>query len=304
MMTTKVKADDGRDISFTDFGNNFDNKNDIAVLWCHGGPGSRLEPQTEAEAACAAGFRLIGIDRPGYGGSTELPGRQIADWTKDALQVADHLKIDHFFIVGVSTGGSYALATASIAPERVMGVIVCCGLSDMRWGQRKAALVSNRLIWSTVDRQQVRAFVIEDFGEDGSKMLEGDDTAALLSPPDLALLSDPAFAASFGNNEAFAQGVFGYVDDRIADGPTFGWSSFDINRVSCPVIVIHGEQDGIVPLVHGQHTADVVPNAELRTFPQHGHLSVIAEVVPTLKSIKPSLERAYAPTALNSGNNS
>jgi len=300
MMTTKAKADDGRDISFTDFGN----KDDIAVLWCHGGPGSRLEPQTEAEAACAAGFRLIGIDRPGYGGSTELPGRQIADWTKDALQVADHLKIDHFFIVGVSTGGSYALATASIAPERVMGVIVCCGLSDMRWGQRKAALVSNSLIWSTVDREQVQAFVIEDFGEDGSKMLEGDDSAALLSPPDLALLSDPAFAASFGNNEAFAQGVFGYVDDRIADGPTFGWSSFDVNRVSCPVIVIHGEQDGIVPLVHGQHTADVVPNAELRTFPQHGHLSVIAEVVPTLKAIKPSLESTYAQIALNSGNNS
>jgi pimeloyl-ACP methyl ester carboxylesterase len=300
MMTTKAKADDGRDISFTDFGN----KDDIAVLWCHGGPGSRLEPQTEAEAACAAGFRLIGIDRPGYGGSTELPGRQIADWAKDALQVADHLKIDHFFIVGVSTGGSYALATASIAPERVMGVIVCCGLSDMRWGQRKAALVSNALIWSTVDREQVQAFVIEDFGEDGSKMLEGDDLAALLSPPDLALLSDPAFAASFGNNEAFAQGVFGYVDDRIADGPTFGWSSFDINRVSCPVIVIHGEQDGIVPIVHGQHTADVVPNAELQTFPQHGHLSVIAEVVPTLKAIKPSLESAYAQIALNSGNNS
>jgi len=49
--------------------------------------------------------------------------------------------------------------------------------------------------------------VIEDFGEDGSKMLEGDDTAAMLSPPDLAMLSDPKFAESFGHNDAFAQGV-------------------------------------------------------------------------------------------------
>ena len=281
MQTTNIQAADGRTISFSDFGN----QDEIAVLWCHGGPGSRLEPQTEAQAASAAGFRLIGIDRPGYGGSTELPGRQISDWTHDALRVADHLKINQFFIVGVSTGAGYALATASIAPKRVLGVLVCCGLSDMLWGKDKSSLAANTLIWSTIDRDQVRAFVIEDFGEDGSKMLEGDDTAAMLSPPDLAMLSDPKFAASFGHNDAFAQGVFGYVDDRIADGPTFGWSSFDVNRVACPVVVIHGEQDGIVPIAHGQHTAEIVPNAELRTFPQHGHLSVITEVVATLKSM-------------------
>ena len=285
MMTTKIQAAYGRTISFFDFGNS----DEIVALWCHGGPGSRLEPQTEAVAASAAGFRLIGIDRPGYGASTELPGRQIADWTDDALRVADHLKIDPFFIVGVSTGGGYALATASIASKRVLGVLVCCGLSDMLWGKDKSALASNIQVWSTDDRDQVRAFVIEDFGEGGSNMLECDDTAPMLSSPDLAILSDPKFAASFNNNDAFAQGFFVYVGDRIADGPTFGWSSFDVNLIACPVVVIHGEQDGMVPVAHGQHTAEIVPNAELRTFPQHGHLSVTTEVVPTLTSMTDEL---------------
>ena len=38
-----------------------------AVLWCHGGPGSRLEPAAFAPDAAKAGFEYIGIDRPGYG---------------------------------------------------------------------------------------------------------------------------------------------------------------------------------------------------------------------------------------------
>src|SRR3954462_5254137 len=83
-----------------------------AVLWCHGGPGSRLEPAYVADAAAASGFRLIGIDRPGYGNSDPQPGRTIAGWIPDALAVADHLDVERFFAVGLSTGGAYALALA------------------------------------------------------------------------------------------------------------------------------------------------------------------------------------------------
>ena len=49
--------------------------------------------------------------------------------------------------------------------------------------------------------------------------------------------------------------------------------------------VIRGEEYVVVPMAEGQHTAEIVRNAELRTFPQHGHLSVITEVVATLKSM-------------------
>ena len=75
-----------------------------AVLWCHGGPGCRLDPAYLAEAATAARLRLVGIDRPGYGRSDPEPGRTIAGWVPDALAVADHLGIDRFLIVGLSTG--------------------------------------------------------------------------------------------------------------------------------------------------------------------------------------------------------
>src|SRR6185437_6876008 len=105
----------GRTVGFADYGS----PGATAVLWCHGGPGSRLEPAYLRRVASEAGLRIIGIDRPGYGLSTPQPGRTIAGWVPEALAVADHLGIGPFAAVGISTGGAYALALAALAPERV-----------------------------------------------------------------------------------------------------------------------------------------------------------------------------------------
>jgi len=82
----------GRMVGFADYGI----PGATAVLWCHGGPGSRLEPAYLRRVASEAGLRIIGIDRPGYGLSTPQPGRTIAGWVPEALAVADHLGIGQF----------------------------------------------------------------------------------------------------------------------------------------------------------------------------------------------------------------
>jgi pimeloyl-ACP methyl ester carboxylesterase len=64
--TRTIRLADGRVTGFIDYGP----ATAVPVLWCHGGPGSRLEPAAFAPIAAAEGFRLIGIDRPGYGRST------------------------------------------------------------------------------------------------------------------------------------------------------------------------------------------------------------------------------------------
>lgn len=125
--TVSVSAE--RKIGFADFGD----PNDTAVLWCHGGPGSRLNPAYVVPAAAEAGFRLVGIDRPGYGLSTPQPGRTIEGWVEDALAVADRLRLERFVTVGTSTGGAYALAVAALAPGRAIGAVACCSVTDMRY---------------------------------------------------------------------------------------------------------------------------------------------------------------------------
>lgn len=285
MIDHQIQSAGNRTISFADYGP----ASGLAVLCCHGGPGSRLEPRRISEQAAAAGFRLIGIDRPGYGKSTPLPGRSICDWTQDAIAVADHLTLDQFLMVGVSTGGSYALATAAVAPSRVLGVLVCCGMTDIAWANDvdDAKMVGAQPIWNAPDRDAAIAVAIEQFGERGDKVMVPDaDAPPVLSPADMAVVMDPAYAEGDPTNERFAQGVLGYADDRIADGPRHGWSSFEIDKVVCPVIVIHGEQDWIVPVAQAHHTAAILRDAELRTFAEHGHLSVGAESVSSLVDLR------------------
>jgi len=189
---------DGRSVGFMDYGP----ATGAPVIGCHGGPGSRMEPAAMAAPAAAAGFRLVGIDRPGYGHSTPKPGRSIADWVPDGLAVADALGIDRFTAVGCSTGGAYALALAARAPERVRAVIACCALTDMRWREGKAMMTApaTARLWSAADREAAMAI------------------------------------------------------DAVA--------------VRCPVVVLHGESDNIVPAAHARHTAEIVPGAKLRIVPE------------------------------------
>ncbi len=268
-LNNTLTRDDGRVVGFSDFGD----VGGTPVLWCHGGPGSRLEAADAGAAAIPLGLRLIGIDRPGYGLSTPYPGRTIADWVGDGLAVADALGLDQFLTAGMSTGAAYSLALAAMAPERVSGVVVGCGMTDMRHAESRAGMSGPSIhgVWDATDRDAAIAIATEAFGEDGSKMFAG---LSNLPPADVATITDPHYVAGAASRQAqsFAHGALGYVDDRLADGP--GWFSFDIGAVRAPVIIVHGGSDTIVPVVAARHSASLIQGAELRVFPDLGHLSI------------------------------
>lgn len=275
---------DARTIGFVDHGP----LDGIPVIWCHGGPGSRLEPHVFAPDAAASGLRMIGIDRPGYGLSSLDPGRTIGGWVPDALAVADHLGITDFMALGVSTGGAYALALAALAAERVTGVVACCAMTDMRWEPARSLMdpAAALALWAAPDRAAAAAAATEAFGKDGSKMLDPNDRP--LAAADLVVLADPRFLAAYAASmpDQFANGVYGYTDDRLADGP--GWITFDAGSISCPVAVLHGDADTIVNVIHAHHTASIVPNAQLLVIEGLGHLSIVGHVVQALLDLIPA----------------
>jgi pimeloyl-ACP methyl ester carboxylesterase len=249
-----------------------------AVLWCHGGPGSRQDPDLFADAFRELGVRLVGIDRPGYGTSVPQPGRTIAGWLPEALAVADHLGVERLLPVGVSTGGAYALALAALAPGRVDGVVACCSMTDMSYEPARATMSPRHAlaVWEAADRDAAIAAAVESHGIDGSKLFRPQPGASLppLPASDLALLADDTWMGHLREAGAamFAWGLEGYADDRIADGP--GWATFDVEAIRCPVIVLHGGADVITHPIHARHTAEIVPTAELRLVDGLGHLSV------------------------------
>jgi pimeloyl-ACP methyl ester carboxylesterase len=276
MVDGQIQLADGRQVGYADYGA----RGDTAVLWCHGGPGSRLEPAALEADARAAGLRLVGIDRPGYGRSSVQPGRNIGGWVPDALAVADHLSAERFVAVGVSTGGAYSLALAAALP-RVLGVVACCAVTDMRWpeGRRSMDKPGTGDLWAAPNREAALALATEIFGADGSKMLAPGGAIQELPPADLALMSDPQWLAGMvaGLREMFANGVQGYTDDRLADGP--GWGSFDVRKIRCPVTVLHGGSDTIVPVAQARYTASIVPGAKLEIRDELGHFSIAYQVL-------------------------
>lgn len=98
------------------------------VFYYHGWPSSRLQARLAHHIAKDRGLRLIAMDRPGIGKSTLVRDRLLEDWPELMARFADHLGIAKFGQIGVSGGGPYVLACASMIPERLTGSAVLAGM--------------------------------------------------------------------------------------------------------------------------------------------------------------------------------
>jgi pimeloyl-ACP methyl ester carboxylesterase len=100
-----------------------------------------------------------------------------------------------------------------------------------------------------------------------------------LDPPDIGLSASPDFLAWWTDvvPDMFTHGPAGFADDRLAD--VNGWGSFDVAHIQCPVTVLHGSSDGLVPVAAAHHTAAIVPGATLRIVDGLGHMTILTRVV-------------------------
>ena len=106
----------------------------LTIVWHHGSPqtGTPLPPLLSA--AAARGIRLVSYGRPSYGGSSPLPGRDVASAASDVAQMMDALGIARFATMGASGGGPHALACAALLPDRVTGVVCLAGIAPFTTG--------------------------------------------------------------------------------------------------------------------------------------------------------------------------
>jgi pimeloyl-ACP methyl ester carboxylesterase len=125
---TDLQLSDGRTLHVYDTAAD-DADGRLAVFWHHGSPNIGAPPEPLFAAADRLGIRWASYDRPGYGGSTPRPDRDVASAAGDTSSVADALGIDRFAVMGHSGGGSHALACAALLPERVLGMVSVSGMA-------------------------------------------------------------------------------------------------------------------------------------------------------------------------------
>jgi pimeloyl-ACP methyl ester carboxylesterase len=101
----------------------------LTVFWHHGTPNIGAPPEPLFPAAGQLGIRWVAYDRPGYGGSSPHPGRDVASAAADVSDIADALGLSRFAVMGHSGGGPHALACGALLPDRVTGVVSGSGLA-------------------------------------------------------------------------------------------------------------------------------------------------------------------------------
>jgi pimeloyl-ACP methyl ester carboxylesterase len=202
--------------------------------------------------AMARHFRVIAFDHRGVGASDVPDGPYpLAVMASDAAAVLDAAGLDRAHVYGISMGGMIAQEFAINYPERVrklvLGCTSCGGKNAIKAEQKVLKLVWERAnmnaeqaFWAMApyvyDQTTPRELIDEDF--------------------DIRVRTYPT-----------SKGYQGQVEG------IFSWESFDrLPRINAPTLVIHGENDLLVPAGNGKILADRIPNSRLVMLPETSHM--------------------------------
>ncbi|WP_246608255.1 alpha/beta fold hydrolase [Paractinoplanes toevensis] len=250
---------------------------DRVVMWHHGTPNIGSPPAPLFAAADRLGIRFISYDRPGYGGSTPNPGRDIASTGGDAAAVADALGVGEFATLGHSGGGPCALACAALLPDRVTAAVSISGL---------APFDADGLDWfagiGPAGEAGLRASVA---GREAKELHEKANTG---TAPDFLPADWTALEGEWGwfgsvVEPAVAAGPAPLIDDDLSYVNPWG---FDPATITARVLLAHGTGDLVVPAAHSSWLAAHIPGSTLRLVDGAGHISVLPPTaVPALEWI-------------------
>jgi pimeloyl-ACP methyl ester carboxylesterase len=275
-----------------------------AVFLLHGALGSRLVHHSLS--AADAGIRLVSYDRPGYGGSTPHPG-PVAAAAADVAAIADQLGVDRLAVWGTSGGGPFALACAALLPDRVAAAaavapLAPCQAPALDWFAGMADDVAQMHHLAVAGRDALQQAMPELAEVLTSAELARfvEFSSPTLPAPDQAILKSDAAAYLFANlREGLSPGAEGGIEDELALVAPWG---VDLAGVRVPVSLWSGEQDTDTPAGHARWLATAIPGAELRLFPEEGHLSLVyrreREVLDWLAqqlAVTADLRRRFAP---------
>ena len=263
MREIDVKLADGRTLHAYDTG---ETDRSLTVFYHHGTPNLGAPPRPLFANGDQLGIRWVGYDRPGYGGSTPNPGRDIASAAADAADVADAVGIDRFAVMGHSGGTMHALACSALLPNRVIAAVCVAslapfdaegldwfaGMGDSTQAELRAAHAGRHAL---ADVLAASEYDPEMFTPADHKALDG-TWSWLMEVVRPALNNGPG----------------PMIDDDLALVGDWGFKPQD---VTSPVLYLQGEDDRVGPVAHARWLAAHTPGAELWIRSGDGHISVL-----------------------------
>jgi pimeloyl-ACP methyl ester carboxylesterase len=253
----------------------------LPMVFHHGTPGGIAVYGPMADAAAERGLRTVLYARPGYGGSTPLPGRSVADAARDVAAILDQLGAPQFVTAGWSGGGPHSLACAYLLPDRCLAAATLAGVAPYRadgldWLAGMADDNIGEFTAALAGEAKLTALLTEvaplTTGLTGESIADGIG--------DLASASDKqALRAGLGDYVAemfrsgLRPGIAGWRDDDLAFVRDWGFAVGGPGAAA-PVSVWQGDDDKMVPYAHGQWLARRLPAARSHFSAGTGHMNL------------------------------
>jgi hypothetical protein len=121
----RIQTLDGRTLAVAEWGD----PKGVPVFELHGTPGGRIDWPLDLTLDSRHGIRRLTLDRPGYGESTRLASRTVADIVPDVVAIADALGIERFAITVAQVVGRTS-SPARSSPR--IGSCAACARSRSR----------------------------------------------------------------------------------------------------------------------------------------------------------------------------
>jgi len=277
-----IKTKDGVEIFYKDWGSG------QPMVFSHGWPLSSDDWDAQMMFFLDKGFRVIAHDRRGHGRSSQVAtGHDMDHYAADLAALTEHLGLKDAIHVGHSTGGGEVVHYVARHQDRVA----------------KAAIIS------AVPPLMVKT----DANPNGTPKAVFDDLQAQLASNRSKFYRDLPEGPFYGFNRPgvksseaaianwWRQGMMGGAKAHYDGIVAFSQTDFteDLKKITVPVLVMHSEDDQIVPYVaSGPMSAKLLKNGTLKTYKDlpHGMITTQADIINAdlLAFINESGKRAAA----------
>ncbi|BBI19747.1 alpha/beta hydrolase [Qipengyuania flava] len=238
-----------------------------------------LWPDELVEALAAQGFRVIRYDNRDVGLSQKFDGVKapglvkmtllskigftpkvpytLADMADDGVGLLDALGIERAHIVGASMGGMIAQHVAARHPDRCLSLTTVFSTT----GNPKLPPARPEAMKALITRP--------DSTEEGVLVEHGMMLARTIGSPGYPAPEDRLRERTLASvrRSFYPEGPTRHLSAIVADGDRRAM----LRDIAVPTLVLHGEDDPLVPCEGGRDTAASIPGARLKTIPGWGH---------------------------------
>jgi len=250
-----ITARDGSIIHFTDWGHG------IPIVFSHGWPLSADAWEDQMLFLAEHGFRVIAHDRRGHGRSSKAwHGNDMDTYADDLASLLETLDISGATLVGHSTGGgevaryigrhgtgrvARAVLVGAVTPQMVVSPSNPDGVPMSVFDGIRAGVHSDRAQFF-LDL----SMPFYNFNRPGAKVSEGMRQSFLIQGLQCSIKSAYACVKQFSETDF----------------------SEDLGKMTIPTLVIHGDDDQIVPLATtARRAVEMLPQGRLSVYEGAGH---------------------------------